>query len=93
MQVPQNQCLSNQTFNSKFVEFVWQFPTNEGELNQIIFNVAKDGTTLLEEGVIDRTGEYKGREYLTSGIVSTKYIPMEQLFNLKAQVVNYLNGL
>lgn len=92
MQVPQNQCLSNQTFNSKFVEFVWQFPTDEGELNQIIFNIAKDGTTLLEEGVIDRTGEYKGREYLTSGIVSTKNIPMDQLVALKNEAVNFLRG-
>ena len=54
MQVPQNQCLSNQTFNSEFVEFVWQFPTK----NQIIFKVYKDGTILLEEGAIGDDGEY-----------------------------------
>jgi hypothetical protein len=93
MQVPHDQCLSNQTFNSKFVEFVWQFPTDEGELNQIVFNVAKDGTTLLEEGVIDRAGEYKGREYLTSGIITTKNISMDKLVALKNEVVNFLNGV
>jgi hypothetical protein len=93
MQVPHDQCLNNQTFNSNFIEFVWQFPTDEGELNQIIFNVAKDGTTLLEEGVIDRTGEYKGREYLTSGIITTKNISMDKLITLKNEVVKFLNGL
>ena len=88
MQVPQNQCLSNQTFNSEFVEFVWQFPTN----NQIIFKVYKDGTILLEEGMIGDDGEYTGREYTTSGILTTKNISFEDLTKLKGEALSFLNA-
>ena len=90
MNVPHSFHLSNQSFNSEFVEFVWQFPTDERELNQVIFKISKDGTTLLEEGVINNSGEYKGREYLTSGIVTTKNISFEELTSLKAEVIKFL---
>lgn len=89
MQVPQSLCLNSQTFNSKFVEFVWQFPTK----NQIIFKVYKDGTILLEEGKIGEDGEYVEREYTTSGILTTKNLSFDELTTLKGETVNFLNGL
>ena len=90
MQVPQNQNLHSQSFNSKFIEFVWRFPSTKEEHTQIIFKVFKDGKILLEEGVVDNEGEYK-YEYMTSGILSTKNIFYEELSTLKDDVVKYLN--
>jgi hypothetical protein len=90
MQVPQSLCLNSQTFNSKFLEFVWQFPTPQGEKNQIVYKIYKDGNILLEEGIIDATGEYK-RGYTTSGTLTTKNISFSELIELKTDVVKFLN--
>lgn len=89
MNVPHSFHLSNQSFNSDFVEFVWQFPVNK-ELNQIVFKVCKNGDILLEEGVIDSSGEYKDYKYLTSGVLTTKNISFEQLTELKNEVIKFL---
>jgi len=87
MQVPQNQNLHSQSFNSKFIEFVWRFPISH---TQLIFKIFKDGSILLEEGVVDDAGNYLF-DYMTSGVLSTKNILYEELSTLKNDVVKYLN--
>lgn len=91
MNIPHTQNLHNQSFNSKFVEFVWQFPISKEEKNQIIFKVFKDNVVLLEEGIIDESGEYKDKHYFTSGTLTTKNISYSELSVLKEEVVKYLN--
>ena len=58
MNVPQQLSLSNQTYNSEFVEFVWQFPYSDDEQDQVILKVHKEGTAYLEGGRIDTFGDY-----------------------------------
>lgn len=90
MNVPHCRYLHSQSFNSKFIEFVWHFPTDTGR-NQIIFKSYSDGSTYLEEGLIGNDGEYNDKSYATSGIISTKNITSEELQNLKKEVIKYLN--
>ena len=92
MNIPQSSYLHSQTFNLEFIEFVWQFPISQEEKHQIVFKAYKDANILLEEGIIDTTGEYK-HEYSTSGVLSTKNISFNELSMLKKDVVKYLNEL
>jgi len=91
MKIPYTENLHSQSFNSTFIEFVWQFPISKEEKNQIIFKVFKDNVVLLEEGIIDESGEYKDNKYLTSGTLTTKNISYSELSILKEEVVKYLN--
>ena len=88
MNIPYSLNLHSQTFNSNFIEFVWQFPQIK---NQIVYKVYKDNTTLLEEGTVNEVGDYTHEDgYTTSGIISTKNIPAKELAQLKDEVVEYL---
>lgn len=88
MNVPHSLNLHSQTFNSQFVEFVWQFPETK---NQVVYKVYKDNTTLIQEGTINDDGDYTHEDgYTTSGIISTKNIPVNELVKLKDEVVEYL---
>ncbi len=73
MNVPQILYLSNQTFNSDFIEFVWQFPHNEEHQYQVIFKVFKNGNFYLEGGRIGDSGEYNqsnNPDYYTDGFIN-----------------------
>ena len=59
MNTPQDRYLSNQSFNSKFIEFVWQFPQDKDYKYQVIFKVNTNSTIYLEHGEIDKAGDYK----------------------------------
>lgn len=59
MNVPQPLFLSNQTFNSNFIEFVWQFSVEENKKDQVIFKVNKKGEIYIEYGIITPGGDYK----------------------------------
>lgn len=87
MNIPHNLNLHSQTFNAEFIEFVWQFP----QKNQVIFKVYKDKVILLKEGTINAAGDFID-SYMTSGIISTKNITMEELTQLKDEVVEYLKN-
>ena len=90
MNVPHNQNLHSQTFNSQFVEFVWQFPETK---NQVVYKVYKDNTTLIQEGTVNEAGDYTYEDgYTTSGIISTKNIAAWELAKLKDEVVEYLKS-
>lgn len=91
MQVPQNQNLHSQSFNSKFIEFVWLFDITPITKNQIIFKVFKNGDVFLQEDEVNLENEVVKDGYITSGILSTKNIPYEILYALKEQSVKYLN--
>jgi hypothetical protein len=60
MNIPQLPNLSNQTFNSEFIEFVWKFRHDSfrGITHQLICKFNKDGTLYIEGGSIDDNGEY-----------------------------------
>ena len=90
MNVPHNLNLHSQTFNSNFIEFVWQFPKTK---NQVVYKVYKDNTTLIQEGTINESGDYTFEDgFTTSGIVSTKNIASWELAKLKDEVVEYLKS-
>ncbi len=89
MNIPHKFNLHSQTLNSEFIEFVWQFTQSDG-VNQIIFKVYDDGKSVLHEGLVDEYGEFGGQRYTTSGIISTKNITMEELTQLRDEVVEYL---
>lgn len=87
MNIPKSSNLHSQTFNSEFVEFVWQFP----QQNQVIFKAYKDRMILLKEGTINAAGDYTGEDgYTTSGVISTKNLSMEELVKLRDDVGEYL---
>jgi len=88
MNIPQDYFLHGQTFNSEFVEFVWQFPQTK---NQIIYKVYKNNTTLLKEGHTNEAGDIIDG-YTVSGIISTKNITSKELVQLKDEVVEYLKS-
>jgi len=54
MKIPQSQHLHNQTFNSEFIEFVWQF----NDCKQFIFQIRKDSSAYIEAGKINDVGDY-----------------------------------
>jgi hypothetical protein len=85
MNVPQNQNLHSQSFNSEFLEFVWEFPTDN---TQLIFNVSKDGSIILQES--EKVGEAYKQKYMTYGIITTKNLSYEALATLRDSVVEYL---
>jgi hypothetical protein len=85
MKIPQNQNLHSQSFNSEFLEFVWEFPTDK---TQLIFHVNKDGSIILQEN--EKVGETYTQKYLTSGILATKNLSYEILAELRDSVVEYL---
>jgi hypothetical protein len=60
MNVPQQLNLANQTFNSNFLEFVWQFPKTDDEQDQVILVIYKNGNFYLEFGPINSAGDYIG---------------------------------
>ena len=74
-----------QSFNSEYIEFVWEFSTDK---IQIIFNVNRDGNILLQEN--EKVGETYTQKYLTSGIITTKNLSYEVLDSLKNDVIEYL---
>ena len=61
MNVPQPLSLTGQTFNTNFVEFVWQFPVTDDDNDQVILQVNKGGTVYLEGGRLDCFGDYNNR--------------------------------
>ena len=85
MNIPQSQNLHSQSFNSEYLEFVWEFPTDK---TQIIFHVNKDGSILLQEN--QKAGETYTQKYLTSGILTTKNLSYETLAELRDSVIEYL---
>jgi hypothetical protein len=85
MNVPQIQHLHSQSFNSEFVEFVWEFPADN---IQLIFNVNKDGNIILQES--EKVGETYKQKYMTSGIITTKNLSYEDLATLRNSVIEYL---
>jgi len=59
MNVPQSQFLINQTLNSKFIEFVWQFKRTSGHFDQFICKIEyPDPMIYMEAGVTDAIGNY-----------------------------------
>ncbi len=61
MTVPQNQYLTSQSFNSKKLEFVWQFPTKnsvEKTKNQFILQIELNPVIYMEAGVVNEAGDY-----------------------------------
>jgi hypothetical protein len=87
MKIPKELNLHSQTFNSEFIEFVWQFPQH----NQVIFKVYKDNKVLLKEGTINDAGDYTNEDgYMTSAVISTKNLSMDELSRLKNEVIEYL---
>lgn len=92
MNVPHNLNLHSQTFNAEFVEFVWQFPHIKRGKNQVVYKINKDGTVILQEGVINESGDYFFDHYTFSYIFSTKYISSEELTQLRGEVVEYLKS-
>ncbi len=94
MNIPNLQNLVNQTLNSKFIEFVWQFDTKTISLkNQIIFKVYNDGNIILQEGIVYIDTDEYIMKYITSGIISTDNITQEKLVALKDEVVKELSEL
>ena len=90
MNIPKSLNLHSQTFNSEFIEFVWQFPETK---NQVVYKIYKDNTTLIQEGTINDEGDYiNASGYATSGIVSTRNISANELTKLKDETVEYLKS-
>lgn len=58
MKIPQNLYLHSQSFNSKFIEFVWQFPIENKPTKQMVVKMNKDSTFYLEAGELLEDGEY-----------------------------------
>lgn len=85
MNVPQIQHLHSQSFNSEFIEFVWEFPMDK---TQLIFNVSKDGSIILQEN--EKVGEIYKQKYMSSGIITTKNLLFQELTDLKLGVMEFL---
>ncbi len=56
MKIPQNQNLHSQSFNSKFLEFVWRFPIVKNKHDQIIFKVSSLGELYFQCSILDDVG-------------------------------------
>lgn len=90
MNIPQQKYLTNQTFNSEFIEFVWQFPLATEQKNQIVFKVCDNGLTTVQEGVVDGFGDDVGMHYFTLGTKITNNLSQEELSSLKNEVLEFL---
>ena len=101
MNVPQNLYLSNQSFNSDFVEFVWQFPYGEDVQDQVIFKVSKSGNIYLEFGQIGKSGDYINTsnmptfhvggvnfEFLKAFKSKTESEPLRKFFTIDGELVS-----
>ena len=53
MIIPKSFYLASQTFNSEFLEFVWQFPQENQPTQQLICHVGINHTVYMEAGEID----------------------------------------
>lgn len=59
MNVPCDTHLINQSFNSEFIEFVWQFPRTSGYHDQFICQIwAPKPVIYMECGVVNEAGDY-----------------------------------
>ena len=109
MNIPQNQNLHSQSFNSEFVEFVWRFTDKCHDVtHQLICKFNKDGTLYIEGGNVNLSGEYIGNnpkwsydgtdiEILVSENISHTVDMLfnsgQDLIDLQKEVVMYLNTL
>ncbi len=88
MNIPNQSNLTNQTFNSEFIEFVWQFPTTS--INQVIFKVYKNGEIYLHEETLN--GEDESTPiYFGSMMSHTENLSLDELTALKDEVIEFLN--
>lgn len=99
MNVPQSLYLSNQTFNSDFLEFVWQFPAKEEEQDQVIFKVHKNGNIYIEGGTVNLAGDYitalDRPEYVVDGVKVDwlKDVPANSRVNFISKFFTFEPGL
>ena len=99
MNVPQNLFLVNQTFNSNFIEFVWQFPAKEEEQDQVVFRVHKNGALYIEGGVVNLAGDYKTTfcrpDYFVDGVSVDwlKDVPLNSRLNFMKKFFTFNPGL
>jgi hypothetical protein len=99
MNVPQSLYLSNQTFNSNFLEFVWQFPAKEEEQDQVILRVQKNGSLYIEGGVVNLGGDYKQTfnrpDYFVDGVTVEwlKNVPANSRLNFIKKFFTFDPGL
>ena len=90
MNIPKQSNLTNQTFSSEFIEFVWWLPTKEESLNhQIIYKVCKNGDFFHEEKIVDANG-YDSNIPILSVSIPDKDMTMAHLKSLKDEVIEYL---
>ena len=96
MNIPQSQNLHSQSFNSKFLEFVWRFDGSR----QRIFKINRDGSSYMEDGFVDENGDWLGytlQEMPNPTILNYgKYdnIDLEPELSLfRDEVVKYLNEI
>jgi len=59
MIIPKSFYVTSQTFNSEFLEFVWQFPRTSGYHDQFICQIwAPKPMIYMECGVVNEAGDY-----------------------------------
>ena len=105
MNIPQNQFLHSQSFNSEFVEFVWRFPKKQStEQWQFICQFRKNGSVYFELGVDedyfhvnamhgDLPSYTKFNEQSFVILFSEYFHDGKDLADLGESVVKYLNEL
>jgi len=100
MNIPQTQHLHSQSFNSKFVEFVWKFPIDKVNAKTkfpfdsklvtilLVCNIDKDGNVIVEPWLHD---EFDNRDmYVTNDVGINDFISNEELEQLKMDTIKYL---
>jgi len=90
MNIPQNQYLRSQSFNSKFAEFVWQFPEFDLDYQVIFIAFADDGLVYQEEGYVDALGEYTDAHLESSKIISNRHLTKSELESLRKAAVKFI---
>ncbi len=102
MNVPQSQNLHSQSFNSEYLEFVWEFPVDK--LNEktkfptsfdsklvtirLVYNINKTGNVIIEPWLHDVFDNCE--MYVTDEIGINDFISNEELVTLKNQAMEYL---
>lgn len=81
MKIPQSQYLHNQSFNSKFAEFVWQFPENQKTF-QVIFITFDDGRVYQESGYVDNEGNYTDGHSESASVEYVKLADVPMFYSL-----------
>jgi hypothetical protein len=90
MNIPKEQNLYSQNFNSESIEFVWMF-LYEDKINRIIFKVFEDGDTILNEQLVSNDADY-GEEHDTMNVIlETKNISKQELTRLKEEALTWLD--